>query len=496
MPPTPLLTKGSTSSLARKWRKLKKRCSSFSSGDNLSGGNGIHRSKSITSNDCRGGCHDDDEDDDGYEEGEGGVRSWNIRDKINQWNSRRRSSQGDSIAQWWQWQGSHGSHQGRPVARSTSLKGDLSQRCGRNAGDEDEEEDEDEVFVTVDPLVRAKQSGQIKNAMIVSAANPYCTGARTKKQQVVVKSAFVASRKHHVVVNGGGSSGTSSIAASPSPSPPTATSSPVAGTSDASRTSPSSSSNGNSSLLCHDQDSGYDGYCPGDKSITSIASSSSSEDPSAANAAAATEPHYGNSASYNRLAAKDIYGRIAAASASTSATAKSPAMGVRRPTSVYEKHFGGPVQQCLESASGGIYSSPRSQISQATVVNLVSSSSSTKTSQIPPPLPPRPANLFSPSSAVSSSMSLPRNRRPRKLQPSQSSITLTTAPTSLDQQTLPRRESALLRLEAPAADNELDLDGAIVAAGDSTRSRRQLEAQRSRAGQKQLDANLKVIDKK
>lgn len=35
MPPTPLITKG-TGTLARKWRKIKKRCSSFSSGDGIS----------------------------------------------------------------------------------------------------------------------------------------------------------------------------------------------------------------------------------------------------------------------------------------------------------------------------------------------------------------------------------------------------------------------------------------------------------------------------
>jgi len=35
MPPTPLLTKGS-GTLARKWKKIKKRCSSFSSGDGIS----------------------------------------------------------------------------------------------------------------------------------------------------------------------------------------------------------------------------------------------------------------------------------------------------------------------------------------------------------------------------------------------------------------------------------------------------------------------------
>ncbi len=49
MAPTPLSTKGS-GTLARKWRKLKKRCSSFSSGDNVSPG--IARSKSMVVGDA------------------------------------------------------------------------------------------------------------------------------------------------------------------------------------------------------------------------------------------------------------------------------------------------------------------------------------------------------------------------------------------------------------------------------------------------------------
>ena len=76
MAPTPLLSKGSTSSLARRWRKLKKRCSSFSSGDTLSGG-GLVRSKSVTSNDL--------EDDDAA----ASSKVNHIRQRIDAWNANR-----------------------------------------------------------------------------------------------------------------------------------------------------------------------------------------------------------------------------------------------------------------------------------------------------------------------------------------------------------------------------------------------------------------------
>ena len=77
MAPTPLLSKGNTSSLARRWRKLKKRCSSFSSGDTLSGG-GLVRSKSVTSNDL---------DDDDVTAAASKVN--HIRQRIDAWNANR-----------------------------------------------------------------------------------------------------------------------------------------------------------------------------------------------------------------------------------------------------------------------------------------------------------------------------------------------------------------------------------------------------------------------
>ena len=80
MAPTPLLSKGSTSSLARRWRKLKKRCSSFSSGDTLSGG-GLVRSKSVTSNDL--------DDDDGAATASANSKVNHIRQRIDAWNANR-----------------------------------------------------------------------------------------------------------------------------------------------------------------------------------------------------------------------------------------------------------------------------------------------------------------------------------------------------------------------------------------------------------------------
>ena len=95
MAPTPLLSKGN-GTLARKWRKIKKRCSSFSSGDALA------RSKSQERDNIEGGHHqprrsNHDQDE---EEGEEGIaigepnatlntdasKFRHLRDKLQQWN--------------------------------------------------------------------------------------------------------------------------------------------------------------------------------------------------------------------------------------------------------------------------------------------------------------------------------------------------------------------------------------------------------------------------
>lgn len=469
MAPTPLLIKGNTSSLARKWRKLKKRCSSFSSGDTLSGG-GLVRSKSVTSNDL------DDDD------ATAASKVNHIRQRIDAWNANRRRDSGDSVSQWWHWQENSN---GRPVVRSTSLKGDLNNQRHQQRADEcDADDDDDEVFVT-----GHRSQGQVKSAMIVSAAgsNPYCTGSRSKARQAAAAAAKAYMRKQAAeAVNVSTSSGESSMTASPSPSPPTTATATTTTAPAASATA----SNASPSSFCHDQDSGYDGYCPADKSITSIGSSStasSTEDAStsAHSLDAAPESHYGNAASYNRLAAKDIYGRIGAMSKGVGGG------GGGRPTSVYEKHLGGPVHQVLEG-----FGRSKAQISQATVVNLVSTKQRplppppppshaapaivTSAMLVPPPLPPRPANLF-PSSVVTStptpvaaaskpsgattmmmSASLPRNRRSKKLQ--------------------------LL------AHSSFEAEDHLIAKGDRPRIKR-FEDQQQLLTKKQMEANLKQSSK-
>ena len=121
------------------------------------------------------------------------------------------------------------------------------------------------------------------------------------------------------------------------------------------------------------QDSGYDGYCP-DKSITSIGSASETS-------SSTEESHYGNTLTstpnhhchHQFASSAAIYGRIG------------QLRGRERPQSVYEKQFGGPVQQMLSSPPMTQSRSQQVSIGQATVINLV------KNTNEPPPLPPRPS---------------------------------------------------------------------------------------------------------
>lgn len=186
----------------------------------------------------------------------------------------------------------------------------------------------------------------------------------------------------------------------------------------------------------HDQDSGYDGYCPADKSNISFhsgASSSESNSVSSFDKNNSEESVYGRTGSSHNKS--DIYGHIGFAPRSNT-----------RPQSVYEKQYG-PVQQCLESDLGGscgssepqqpshhqnpLYSN-RSHISQATVVNLVKTASpatagrplpvprdAPTVGQTPPPLPPRPAHMTSPATPNYSSVSLPRSGRKQRKQQQQ-----------------------------------------------------------------------------
>ena len=101
MAPTPLLAKGN-GTLARKWRKIKKRCSSFSSGDSLSRSKSEDRQGGSGNNDATQDLRTRDEDE-GIAIGEPNAtlntdasKFRHLRDKLQQWNSdlrRRRSSQ-------------------------------------------------------------------------------------------------------------------------------------------------------------------------------------------------------------------------------------------------------------------------------------------------------------------------------------------------------------------------------------------------------------------
>lgn len=346
----------------------------------------------------------------------------NIRDKLHQWNfdRKRRSSQGESsssssngqghgVAHRWQWQQEHSSSPSssspqsssssgstRPVMRSSSLKGDLHHQkalvvaCQGNEGNEhegdpdqedgDDEDDDEEVFVRADPI-HTKHSGQVKSAMIVSATNPYCTGARVPAK---------LRTKKRLGTNWSNT---------PSPSPPISDDSSEG-------QGPTHSNISTVSSLSHDQDSGYDGYCPTvDKSMHSMSSSENTSVTSSLE-----ESHYGNTVGRSP---KDfaIYGRTA--------------VGRNRPQSVYEKQYG-PVQHCLATPEFDHTAySARSQM--ATVVNLVNREPQTPARPIPergqgavpPPLPPRPANFMPSSSSTPHpsyhTTSLPRSRRLRKL---------------------------------------------------------------------------------
>ena len=112
MAPTPLLAKGN-GTLARKWRKIKKRCSSFSSGDSLSRSKsedrsivGLHHNNlSVQPTQVECGMGDDlrTQEDEGIAIGEPNAtlntdasKFRHLRDKLQQWNSdlkKRRNSQ-------------------------------------------------------------------------------------------------------------------------------------------------------------------------------------------------------------------------------------------------------------------------------------------------------------------------------------------------------------------------------------------------------------------
>lgn len=382
MAPTPLLSKGN-GTLARKWRKIKKRCSSFSSGDNLSRSKSEDRGQEVSEV-----LRDEDE---GIAIGEPNAtlhtdasKFRHLRDKLQQWNSdlrRRRSSQGDSISQWWQWQQSGTPHASASnkghitnlsgstttlkanVVRTSSLKDNSKYSRGHPDRESDDSDADDDVFVTADPV--RGQHVTVKSA-IISTTNPYCTAARVSKRRF---------HQNRSTTRWDVSSGNVETSA-PSPSSDSSDSSLVLSSSSSSTGSHSPHAiNTSASILSHDQDSGYDGYCP-DKSITSIGSasetSSSTEESHYGNTLTST-PNQHNCQHHQFASSAAIYGRIG------------QLRGRERPQSVYEKQFGGPVQKLLSSPPMTQTRSQQVSIGQATVINLVKNNSE------PPPLPPRPS---------------------------------------------------------------------------------------------------------
>jgi len=466
MAPTPLLAKGN-GTLARKWRKIKKRCSSFSSGDSLSRSKSEDRSSHCAANGLSNfsshshkvsdvECSTDDlrthsrdhscggVEDEGIAIGEPNAtlntdasKFRHLRDKLQQWNSdlmKRRNSQGDSISQWWQWQGtqttgtggtpngstktSSSQHHGSTTTLKANVVRTSSLKERHNDRQDDLEDEDDDVFVTADPI--RGQHVTVKSA-IISTTNPYCTSARVSKRRFhnsrIITTASAASNRGW---DGGSGSGGGTVqveASAPSPSSDSSDSSLVLSSSASSTSSHSPNANNGSasaSILSHDQDSGYDGYCP-DKSITSIGSSSetssSTEESHYGNTLTSTPNHQFTNSSPNRQFASSaaIYGRIGQLRGGGSR---------ERPQSVYEKKFG-PVQQCLLSSPP--MTQQRSQqvsIGQATVINLVNnknSSSSPSDVSIPPPLPPRPAAMMGGSARVDLNSSF--SATPPKIEP-------------------------------------------------------------------------------
>lgn len=347
------------------------------------------------------------------------LQQWNSevqqqmrRRRLSQQNNSRRGSQGgscdNSVSQWWHWQGTGDPdhHAQKPdlnmtvdiaspsntpltskgrksIIRTSSLKEREKQMLpGTNGHDanqmlqngDSEDGLQDDVFVRADPINRG-QKINVKNAIISSTAtgtvvtNPYCTTARAPKtaSTIATKRALkLSSNTNEPQINLRHSHNNhESIPNSPQSLLSTGT------------------------FSNHDQDSGYDGYCP-DKSITSLGSSlntCSSENASLMSSASSNashssneESHYGNSgANVNLHPSKRgvgfattaaIYGRI-----SRQANC--------RPTSVYEKQYNGPVQHSL------LYPTDKDLVASSTSPSPNSSSCSST----PPPIPPPPTSL-------------------------------------------------------------------------------------------------------
>ena len=403
--------------LARRWRKLKKRCS-FSSSDRLV------RSKSFTEQDVLKTADYDGEripvgGGDGGPDGVGerdkyltvGARDVNkfagLREKISQWNHdlKKRRSSSENLAN----------------LAGTLPRPRRQQKQQHDGSRHNNEVIDDDMFVVVTP--QRRQGGYVRSALVVSAnTNANNSTTTTTKETPVRRPMMMApSPRNSTPIKHPSSTGVerkdTSLWSSPSPSPPASdhSSSDFSQDNQRSNSSYSSSSSSQHGLhhnLYQDQDSGYDGFCP-EKSIYSTGSSEtssllSSEGQPESHQQQQSTPPPSQPAAVVHLktqSPQEIYAKPRARP---------------RPSPIYEKHsdyrISPPVPQPrgslmnsighyssldpaavyggLDSPYGSVLTTtpPRAKIAQATVINLVKTRSlSPEGSPPPPPLPPRPS---------------------------------------------------------------------------------------------------------
>eukprot|EP00096_Caligus_rogercresseyi_P006101 TRINITY_DN2229_c0_g1_i1.p1 TRINITY_DN2229_c0_g1~~TRINITY_DN2229_c0_g1_i1.p1 ORF type:complete len:482 (-),score=132.72 TRINITY_DN2229_c0_g1_i1:302-1747(-) len=238
MAPSPLIAKGNNT-LARKWRKLKKRCASFSSVDAVGNGDDMKVP----------------------DEEEASNISSKIKSKLSQWNEDISTIRRKGSEPWWGFQANspetgnvtlNGVKRYTPVVRTSSLKY-REEKDDSSEGGEDYSDDDEDLFVRASPIT-PNTSSMVRSA-VISSTNPYCTTSRAPG-----RSKKKSSPANAILPPWSDPSKTYSRGPStPSPPPPpVATSSPLK----IILSSPASSAASSG----QDQDSGYDGYCP-DKSL-------------------------------------------------------------------------------------------------------------------------------------------------------------------------------------------------------------------------------------
>ena len=427
-----------TDTIARKWRKLKKRCS-FSAGDRTER---LVRSKSFTEpemiNSDKGQMMYTSQEQGRYEEREDRLQQDNasrrpqsdkdkyltvgskdinkfqgLRDRISQWNSelkKRRSSTENLNVQ-------------TKLESSSPSSLVLAYNNHNNYSQMNQTEDSNSMFVVASP-----KQGYVKSAVVISSnAKDTCvtTGLTsntttktssntTSSNSTLMRQQRISPRNSTPVKNGGKDGGcgemqqhsplADSLAwSSPSPSPPASEDS--GDFNQRNETSSHSYSHCSSNnIMFMDQDSGYDGFCP-EKSIYSTGSSETSS-------LLSSDGHEHHNSSHNSNGSNGV--TTSSTQYPSSEYTFPRARGRPRPSPIYEKHSEYGNREALRDNSSGnnptvtsvggngnsinhygtVNSSPRAKIAQATVVNLVKSSARRQESPPctpPPPLPPRPA---------------------------------------------------------------------------------------------------------